>query len=250
VSVKEEAKVEVVVSVETAPEPEKKDLTSVLADIDDIKPIDSDDIPEVVEETPPIIEKAPAIAEKIIVEHSSEAPKEEIIIVNGYHHEEKEIEEPKAEEDGDDKVIEKKIEVKVEISACSPPPELASEIDDVVHNDLLRREKKNSKSQDFMSHKINNLLWGDQNNNNSNRHSDLGGITISDLLLMDRIEDISSTSLPKNYMLHDTERISSRIRSVSSCSKDTLLYIDQQSLLDDESLLDNRSHWVNFSFIF
>jgi ubiquitin carboxyl-terminal hydrolase 31 len=246
VSVKEEAKVEVVVSVETAPEPEKKDLTSVLADIDDIKPIDSDDIPEVVEETPPIIEKAPAIAEEIIVEHSSEVPKEEIIIVNGYHHEEKEIEEPKAEEDDDDKVIEKKIEVKVEISACSPPPELASEIDDVVHNDLLRREKKNSKSQDFMSHKINNLLWGDQNNNNSNRHSDLGGITISDLLLMDRIEDISSTSLPKNYMLHDTERISSRIRSVSSCSKDTLLYIDQQSLLDDESLLDNRSHWVNF----
>lgn len=240
--VKNESKAEpIVVEVAPEPEPEKKDLTSVLTDIDDIKPIDSDDIPEV-EEKEVVIEKAPSINEEVLVE-----PPNEEIIVNGHISEEKEPKTSDNHEYDDDKVIENKIEVKVEITACSPPPELASEVDDVVHNDLLRRENKNSKSQDFMSHKINNLLWGDQNNNN-NRHSDIGGITISNLLLMDRIEDISSTSLPKNYMLHDTERITSRIRSVSSCSKDTLLYIDQQSLLDDESLLDNRSHWVSYFF--
>lgn len=242
--IKEDAKVEPQTDLITEiinQEPEKKDLTSVFTDIDDIKAIDSDDIPEV-KETSPVVEKALIIIEEPIVEveHSNENTKEEII-TNGYHVDESDAE---LQDDDDDKVIEKKIEVKVEISVCSPPPELAGEIEDVVHHDLLRRDNKNSKSQDFMSNKINNLLWGDQNNN-SNRHSDIGGITISDLLLMDRIEDISSTSLPKNYMLHDTERISSRIRSVSSCSKDTLLYIDQQSLLDDESLLESRSHWVN-----
>lgn len=241
-SKEKEAKVEVISNeaVPTpSPEPEKKDLTSVLTDIDDIKPIDSDDIPEVEEITP-----VSASVEEPTAEHSKDDIKEEII-VNG-HHEENESEEEEENTEDDDKIVEKKIEVIVEISACSPPPELASENEDIVPHDLLRRDNKNSsKSQDFMSHKINNLLWGDQNNNNSNRHSDLGSITISDLLLMDRIDDISSTSLPKNYMLHDTERINSRIRSVSSCSKDTLLYIDQQSLLDDESLLDNRSHWVN-----
>jgi ubiquitin carboxyl-terminal hydrolase 31 len=228
---------------ETVVEVEKKELALILKDIDDIKPIDSDDIPEVIEE----VQIAAAVVESTN-EHSKKTIEEVVTLTNGFHHDENHVEEESDDEDESDEIVEQKIEVKVEISTCSPPPEaneLESEIKDIVHKDILRRENNNSKSQDFMSHhKINNLLWNDQNNNN-NRHSDIGGITISDLLLMDRIEDISSTSLPKNYMLHDTERITSRIRSVSSCSKDTLLYIDQQTIIDDDSLIENRSHWVS-----
>lgn len=240
--------------VEKVVELEKKEITSILTDIDDIKPIDSDDIPEVIEEQPINTFNAIDIVENS--EHSNIVIEEkvEIVLTNGFHSDEKEIESDACNEidDDDEKIIEKKIQVTVEISTCSPPPEVEveSEINDIVHKDILRRDNNNSKSQDFkISHhnKINNhLLWNDQNNNNSNRHSDIGGITISDLLLMDRIEDISSTSLPKNYMLHDTERITSRIRSVSSCSKDTLMFIDQQGLIDDDSLMDNRSHWVRY----
>lgn len=229
-------------------EVEKKEIISILTDIADIKPIDSDDIPEVVEE------KIVAVKKEEEIEHSiKEIVVEEkaVILTNGFHSENycNGVIEVKKD---DEKIDEKKIQVTVEISPCSPPPEIdqfESEINDIVHKDILRREN-NSKSQDFKTshhNKINSLLWNDQNNNN-NRHSDIGGITISDLLLMDRIDDISSTSLPKNYMLHnhDTERITNRIRSVSSCSKDTMLFMDQQSLLDDDSLMDNRSHWVCF----
>jgi hypothetical protein len=92
---------------------------------------------------------------------------------------------------------------------------------------------------------INDLLWNDANNN-SNRHSDVGAITISDLLSMERIDEISSSSLPKNYMLQDCEPITKRLRGVNSCSKDQLLYIDQHpGLLEDDSLLENRAHWVS-----
>lgn len=244
---------EIIVEVEV----EKTEIASILTDIADIKPIDSDDIPEV-EDIPTIIAVKDDVVEPPIIEHSIKEEKvvvveeeKAVILTNGFHSENycNGIE---AEDKKDD---EKKMQVTVEISTCSPPPEVdfESEINDIVHKDILRREQ-NSKSQDFkVSHhnKINSLLWNDQNNNN-NRHSahqsDIGGITISELLMMDRIDDISSTSLPKNYMLHnhDTERITNRIRSVSSCSKDTLLFIDQQTLIDDDSLMDNRSHWVGF----
>lgn len=241
---------EIIVEVDV----EKKEIISILTDIADIKPIDSDDIPEVEETTPMIIAVKNDVVEKpLIIEHSiKEIVVEEkaVILTNGFHSENycNGFEDKK----DDENTVEKKIQVTVEISTCSPPPpevDFESEINDIVHKDILRREN-NSKSQDFkVSHhnKINSLLWNDQNNNN-NRHSDIGGITISELLLMDRIDDISSTSLPKNYMLHnhDTERITNRIRSVSTCSKDTLMFIDQQSLIDDDSLMDNRSHWVSF----
>jgi hypothetical protein len=162
---------------------------------------------------------------------------------------EKKKEEEGGEGEDEEKVeiIEQKIEVKVEISASSPQPHEKDIYDEIMDKDIIRNER--DKIEDLMSqHKISNLLWNDQNNNStSNRHSDIGSITFSDLLLMDRIDDISSTSLPKNYMLNDTERIgiTNRIRGVNSCSKDTLLYIDQQSLLDEENLLENRSHWVS-----
>ncbi|CRK96087.1 CLUMA_CG009523, isoform A [Clunio marinus] len=147
-----------------------------------------------------------------------------------------------------------KVTIQVEISSCSPSPEIAKltspvhfkdkNSNDVV-SEIQKRSEESDKIEELMSqHTINNLLWNDANNN-SNRHSDVGAITISDLLSMDRIDEISSTSLPKNYMLQDCEPIPRRIRGVSSCSKDTLLYIDQQGMLEDESLLENRAHWIS-----
>jgi hypothetical protein len=142
----------------------------------------------------------------------------------------------------------------VEASSSSPAPELLKSpkpskdknSNDVVESEsTTKRSEESDKIEELMSQQtINNLLWNDANNNN-NRHSDVGAITISDLLSMDRIDEISSTSLPKNYMLQECEPISRRMRGASSCSKDTLLYIDQQSLLEDDSLLENRAHWVS-----
>lgn len=238
---------------------EAKELEAIL-DIDDIKAIDSDDIPEVV--SLPSVMPINHDEEKIeTVEHSIKSDKqennnehekkrEENIYNNNQDDEIKEEQEEEEEEDEDEKIIEQKIEVKVEISTSSPPPENENDEceDELADKEIIRNER--DKIEDLMSqHKISNLLFNDQNNNSSNRHSDIGAITISDLLLMDRIDDISSTSLPKNYMLHDTERITNRIRGVNSCSKDTLLYIDQQSLLDDDSLLENRSHWVSLGLL-
>lgn len=259
---------------------ESKKLEAIL-NIDDIKAIDSDDIPEVASSDGEMINQP---NEKIKENNAAESTTEHSIktddesnksssssscttkmddneekcreenvnhMVNGNNYDTNENSVSENDNNSDDdedeeKIIEQKIEVKVEISASSPPPEKDEE------KEIVRNER--DKIEDLMSqHKISNLLWNDQNNNTSNRHSDIGAIKISDLLLMDRIEDISSTSLPKNYMLHDTERITTqkdyRIRGVSSCSKDTLLYIDQQSLLDDDSLLENRSHWVSLGLL-
>lgn len=253
---------------------ESQKLEAIL-NIDDIKAIDSDDIPEVTScndgSKQSLCNSSEEVPKTNNTEHSNPEPteshsnkndnekssvsenlsevKEDNNIAGGDNNCDKSCTEHNGndEEDDDDKIIPQKIEVKVEISACSPPPEASDSSKETVRNER-------DKIEDLMSqHKISNLLWNDQNNNNSNRHSDIGAIKISDLLLMDRIEDISSTSLPKNYMLHDTERITTpkdyRIRGVSSCSKDTLLYIDQQSLLDDDSLLENRSHWVSLGLL-
>ncbi|CAG9800706.1 unnamed protein product [Chironomus riparius] len=252
---------------------ESKQLEAIL-NLDDIKAIDSDDIPEVTSCSELINQASDGeIEDKIeITEHSikvennenssissisgnddvDEKVKEENVnevMVNGNHNNNN------VDDYDEERIIEQKIEVKVEIYTSSPPSEKHHhngfhKIDE--EKEIIRNER--DKIEDLMSqHKISNLLWNDQNNNTSNRHSDIGAIKISDLLLMDRIDDISSTSLPKNYMLHDTDRITAatatnkdyRIRGVSSCSKDTLLYIDQQSLLDDDSLLENRSHWIS-----
>jgi ubiquitin carboxyl-terminal hydrolase 31 len=221
---------------------ETSELEAVL-DIDDIKPIDED----ISEESSPcdVIAVANVAAaernEKNVEsvcanDHSTYAEKDKDIDGNDDDIEKMDVKE-------EEKKCEQKIEVVVEVSSSSPIPQ--DEVDKNETDDVVEIESN-------IIPKINkNSLWNDQNNNNnnnnsgSNRHSDIGGITLSDLLYMDRMEDISSTSLPKNYMLHDTERLSSRIRGVSSCSKDTLLYIDQPSLLDDSSLLDHsRSHWV------
>lgn len=162
---------------------------------------------------------------------------------------------------------ENKITIQVEITRSSPAPsdieESASSSTSSGPLQLTCRDKNSNelmheldefqsfdeseKLEEMMSKQtISTILWNDANNNN-NRHSDVGAITISDLLSMERIDEITSSSLPKNYMMQesDTLTLSKRIRSVSSCSKDTLLYIDQQGILDDESLLENRAHWVS-----
>lgn len=214
---------------ETQPKPEAppiSEITSVL-NIDDIEAIDGDDIPEVISE--------PTSLEATVneIEHSDELSSEE------------EVTEIK---------IDNKVTIKVEVTNSSPAPELAKSpehLKDKNSNDVMcgdaKRSEESDKIEELMSQQtINNLLWNDANNNN-NRHSDVGAITISDLLSMDRIDEISSSSLPKNYMLQECEPISKRIRGVNSCSKDTLLYIDQQGLLEDDSLLENRAHWVSSS---
>lgn len=166
-------------------------------------------------------------------------------------------------------VSENRITIQVEITRSSPAPsdlleESASSSTSSGPVQMLTSRDRNSnemmneldefqsfdeseKLEEMMSKQtISTILWNDANNNN-NRHSDVGAITISDLLSMERIDEITSSSLPKNYMMqeNDTLTLSKRIRSVSSCSKDTLLYIDQQGILDDESLLENRAHWVS-----
>lgn len=204
--------VEEVVKPEEAP----SEITSAL-DIDGIEAIDGDDIPEVTSE-----------------------PNLEL----------NEVEPPEEVEEPADAVFEHKVTIQVEISSCSPAPEPEaspehSKDNEVVFDGPSKRSEESDKIEELMSQQtINNLLWNDANNNN-NRHSDVGAITISDLLSMDRIDEISSTSLPKNYMLQECEPISKRLRGVNSCSKDTLLYIDQQGLLEDDSLLENRAHWVS-----
>ena len=201
---------------------EHPELTAVL-DIDDIQAIDSDDIPEVTSEHSDFEE---AVEELETPETPEVAPE-----VN-------------------------KITIQVEITRSSPAPEIENSpihfkdknSNDVGVEESMKRSEESDKIEELMSRRtINDLLWNDANNNN-NRHSDVGAITISDLLSMERIDEISSTSLPKNYMLQDCEPITKRLRGVSSCSKDTLKYIDQQGLLEDESLLENRAHWVSSRF--
>lgn len=152
--------------------------------------------------------------------------------------------------------IENRITIQVEITRSSPAPSIdieenttkvtsmdknSNELDDEFSDFADESEKL----EELMSKQtISTILWNDANNNN-NRHSDVGAITISDLLSMERIDEITSSSLPKNYMMQESDSLSKRIRSVSTCSKDTLLYIDQQGLLEDESLLENRAHWVS-----
>lgn len=214
------------IKVEAESEVEKEkpeEITSVL-NIDDIQAIDGDDIPEVISE--------PASLEVSVeeIEHSDELSF---------------VEEEKEEMN--------KITIQVEITSSSPAlvvekaPAKDKNSNDVGIEDSIKRSEESDKIEELMSQRtINNLLWNDANNNN-NRHSDVGAITISDLLSMDRIDEISSSSLPKNYMLQDCEPITKRLRGVSSCSKDTLLYIDQQGLLEDDSLLENRAHWVSLT---
>jgi hypothetical protein len=217
-------------SEEVKPLPEKEptsvELPSALK-IDDIEAIDGDDVPEITSE-PTSIEAAVSEIENIDEPPTTEAKTE----IKQEH----------------------KVTIQVEISSCSPeakkleksPEHLKDKnSNDVVFSGSSKRSEESDKIEEMMSQQtINNLLWNDANNNN-NRHSDVGAITISDLLSMERIDEISSTSLPKNYMLQDCEPISRRIRGVSSCSKDTLLYIDQQGMLEDDSLLENRAHWVS-----
>lgn len=205
------------------------EITSAL-DIEGIEAIDGDDIPEVI---------------------SSPSSLEVLVIENGQHSDDVSSLDETSEIKYEHKVT---IQVKISSSSPAPPPILDEEDEspdekvskDRNSNDIaMKRSEESDKIEEMMSQQtINNLLWNDANNNNSNRHSDVGAITISDLLSMDRIDEISSSSLPKNYMLQECEPISKRIRGVNSCSKDTLLYIDQQGLLEDDSLLENRAHWV------
>lgn len=209
------------------PEEEKpvNEMSTVL-NIDDIQAIDGDDIPEVTSEPTSLDANA-------IDQSTGTSSEEENTEINVNH----------------------KILIQVEITGSSPeleesPKHPKDKNSNVVSNSSVKRSEESDKIEELMSQQtINNLLWNDANNN-SNRHSDAGAITISDLLSMDRIEEISSSSLPKNYMLQECEPIAKRIRGVSSCSKDTLIYIDQQGLLEDESLLENRAHWVSVDLKF
>lgn len=210
---------------EESPATAISEITSVL-NIDDIEAIDGDDIPEIPSE--------PTSIETNVNE------------INHSH-------ESSEEESNSEVKLEHKITIQVEISSCSPSPQSEASPQhptDKNSNVMIvdgptKRSEESDKIEELMSQQtINNLLWNDANNNN-NRHSDVGAITISDLLSMDRIDEISSSSLPKNYMLQECEPMNKRLRGVSSCSKDTLLYIDQQGLLEDDSLLENRAHWVS-----
>lgn len=180
---------------------------------------------------------------------------------------------PVKEMQNNNNASENKITIQVEITRSSPSPSDLLIIDEeststssssipiqITSRDKNSNEMMNEIADEFQSfddesekleemmskQTISTILWNDANNNN-NRHSDVGAITISDLLSMERIDEITSSSLPKNYMMQETDSLtlSKRIRSVSSCSKDTLLYIDQQGILEDESLLENRAHWVS-----
>lgn len=224
---KDEEKVEeLAVKEEELPKIEENqpvtEIASVL-DLDGIEAIDGDDIPEVKSE-PTSLE----------------------VVENGH------VDSISLTDDSAETKFEHKVTIQVEISASSPsqeplPVSSPEHSRDNNSNEIAsKRSEESDKIEEMMSQQtINNLLWNDANNNSNNRHSDVGAITISDLLSMDRIDEISSTSLPKNYMLQECEPISKRIRGVSTCSKDTLLYIDQQGLMEDDSLLENRAHWVS-----
>lgn len=209
-----------------AEEPPTSEIITSL-NIDGLKAIDGDDIPEIISEPSSLVEVVETEVKKD--EESSVKVKAELAVEN-------------------------KVTIQVEVLSSSPAPEIEKEESPVRSKDKnsnslvytnQKRSEESDKIEELMSQQtINNLLWNDANNNN-NRHSDVGAITISDLLSMDRIDEISSTSLPKNYMLQECEPIAKRIRGVSSCSKDTLMYIDQQGLLEDDSLLENRAHWVS-----
>lgn len=207
--------------------------------IDDIKAIDSDDIPEEDVSDLSESESVNKHSNNNISTEQQASPTHEI--------------KPNDEAN--------KINVVVEITPNSPSiqqndkSETSSSEEDIEstsneENLPVRELKECDRIEELMSQQaINNLLWNDTNNNNTNRHSDIGKLMISDLLSMDGIgiaDEISSSSLPKNYMLKECEPMSRRIRGVSSCSKDTLMYIDQPNLLGDDDSLIDRNHWVCF----
>lgn len=223
---------EEVTDEEPMPEPIKS-----LLNLDEIEAIDGDDIPEVRSFTP--VPQLEGIAKHSKVD---DVP----IVVAAKTPEKVMVVEPVVvnEEMNSIKVI-------VEMTPISPATTVTSsdndddedeeEVEDV--KVIVREVKECDKIEELMSQQaINNLLWDD-----TNRHSDVGKIKISDLIAMENIEHTVSSSLPKNYMLKECDTIS-RIRGVSSCSKDTLLFIDQPSLLngDEDGLLENsRAHWVS-----
>jgi len=138
------------------------------------------------------------------------------------------------------------------LSTATPPPASPTAAAVVEPEEIIepivepvKEANESDKIEEMLSQQaINNLLWHDTNNNsnNVNRHSDVSNLKISDLLTMDNIDDeISSSSLPKNYMLKECEPIK-RLRGVGSCSKEQLMYIDQQNILRDE---ESRAHWVS-----
>lgn len=93
-------------------------------------------------------------------------------------------------------------------------------------------------------------LWENQSNRVNLNFSDIVSSSLHDLDISKRQSRLSTSSYRTTK---DCDTIS-MIRGSSSCSKDTLLYIDQQtqSLIDeDDVLIGNRSHWVcllNFKF--
>ena len=134
------------------------------------------------------------------------------------------------------------VETIVEI-ATQPPlaeDEFLQEMKEV--KELLNESHK---IEELMSQRaINNLLWNDTNIKPiKHHHHDVNKIKISDLMGMDPIDLSSpaSASLPKNYLLKDCERMRA---SHSSCSKDTLLFIDQPGMGIDDDLLEGRALWV------
>ncbi|CAO1355058.1 unnamed protein product [Diamesa serratosioi] len=219
---------------EVMTEDEIPEMIKSLLNLDEIEAIDGDDIPEVRSFTPlPKMEGT--------VKHSKD---DDALIVVAMSPE---------------KVIKEEnhvIKVIVEMTPITPVTTVVSsdneeeeeeenEVDEMEEVKVIVREVKEcDKIEELMSQQaINNLLWDD-----TNRHSDtVGKIKISDLISMDNIEHTVSSSLPKNYMLKECDTIS-RIRGVSSCSKDTLLFIDQPSLLngDEDGMLENsRAHWIS-----
>lgn len=218
--------------------------------LDDIAPIDSDDVleePDTVIVVEPVVEKVDEINEVVIKNLTPRAvtPQQEV---------------------SPSKNSGTKISVVVDIT---PNPvtvpaleeikiiEKAEEAAEATENSVEIRkvekvENEGDKIEELMSQQaINNLLWDDTNIPQKKRPD--VNFRISDLISIDNAVDLttpSSTSLPKNYILKECDAIS-MIRGVSSCSKDTLMFIDQpgHGLLDSEEngLLDsNRSLWVSF----
>lgn len=204
--------------------------------LDEIAPIDSDTV-EVVEEKP--VETIPQIVEEP-AKISSESGSKNLTPIPS-----------PVQELSPVKATSNKLNVVAEITPISNLDEpTVEEPKEEIPKKEARIEKESDKIEELMSqHAINNLLWDDTNQ--QKKRPDVN-FRISDLINIDTGVDLTtpcSTSLPKNYMLKDCDAIS-MIRGVNSCSKDTLLFIDQpgHGLLDSEEngLLDsNRSLWVS-----
>lgn len=149
----------------------------------------------------------------------------------------------KIEEDGKEKIqeiIEKIEEIINLIPEKEIIPEIKPLVDPVITADKVFIPEK-LKVQNSTPNKM--QLWDSSSNRVNVNFSDIVSSSLHDLDISKRQSRLSTSSYRTTK---DCDTIS-MIRGGNSCSKDTLLYIDQQtqSLIDeDDVLIGNRSHWV------